>query len=192
MPPYLAIPYFHLSKLPISTKIALTCFYCALLAAFSLVAFYFFPIKTKGLSSTGTFENFAKEKQLVSSHIANLNEMLRKGEISQQEYEEGIREGDLRIAATIERVVHPHSLIMPVVFFILVHLFEMTSASLRFKATLYILSFIFMMFVIYSPLMVWLATPIVWAIVPAVFGMLICFSLIILFSLGQMWFAKVK
>jgi hypothetical protein len=174
MPPYLAVPHFHLSKLPVTTKVALTGFALALLSAILFVAVAVFAERTH-YSTTGVQANFAGDERV-------LRETGRKVEGM---YAEPSRRG-------IYDIVHPHSFMMPLIYFVLCHLMEMSHAPRAFKLGLYLIAFASMMTVIFAPLLVWSSLSLAPIVVPAVACMLGSFVFMILIPAWQMWWGGEK
>ena len=95
MPPYLAIPHFHLSKLPITTKVALTGFVLALLSAILFVGVAVFAERTE------------YKKSHVQANFAGDERVTRE---TGQKFDKMISEPSRR---SIYDIVHPHSFMMP-------------------------------------------------------------------------------
>jgi hypothetical protein len=169
MPPYFAAPYFHLSRLPLSTKVALTCFYLAVLTALAFSAFVVFGERTRWRVRE-VQANFAGDERVTRETGAGLERM--HAEPSPR---------------ALYDVVHPHSLVMPVLYFILVHLMEMSAGPRGLRIALYLFSFAAMMTTIFAPLLV--AAALGWAgvVMAAVAGMLVSFAAMILVPAWQMW-----
>ena len=174
MPPYLAIPHFHLSKLPATTKVALTGFSLALLTGILFVAFAVFKERT-GYKVRNVQANFAGDE--------------RVGRETGQKVEAMYAEHNER---SINDIVHPHSFMIPLIYFVLCHLMEMSYGPKAFKMTVYIVAFVGMMGVIFSPLLVWSNISLAGVVIPAVVGMLGCFVVMILVPTWQMWFGGAR
>ncbi len=138
MPPYLSMPYFQLSKLPLTTKVALTGFYLALLTAIAFATFGVFAERTHWKSSE-VQANWAGDERARAAG-ATLDEKRMVAEPSRR---------------SIYDIVHPHSFMMPLIYFVLVHLMEMSIAPRGFKIGLYIAGFVAMMLTILAPVLVW-------------------------------------
>ncbi len=168
MPPYLAAPHFHLSRLPVSTKIALTCFSLLLLFGMGLVALRLYPERTR-FTTEGAKDNFGGNEWRQE-----------RGEIVEQER-----------ARPTERqiydVLHPHSFMMAVIYFILCHLMEMCSAPKFVKIALYLIAFVSLVAVLLAPLLIW--NRLSWAPLagPAVATMTGSFAVMTVVPVLQMW-----
>ncbi|MBI2933361.1 MAG: hypothetical protein HYY16_17085 [Planctomycetes bacterium] len=169
MPPYMAVPQFHLSRLPLTTKVALSCFYAATFAAIAFTAFAVFAERTHWRTAE-VQANFAGDERVT---------------------EETGRTFDRMHAAPSRRaiydVVHPHSFMMPLLYFVLVHLMEMCASRRAFKMTLYLGAFASMMLAMFAPLLVWTSLSLAVVVVPAVALMLGSFALMITVPAYQMW-----
>ncbi|MBI4565749.1 MAG: hypothetical protein HY716_13740 [Planctomycetes bacterium] len=171
MPPYLAVPHYHLSKLPITTKVALTVFYAALLAALGFSAWPLFMERT-GFTTRGVQVNYRGTEFLQE-----------RGVIVERE-----------VAAQTERqvydLVHAHSFVIPVIFFIVCHLMEMCYAAKAFKLALYLLGGASMLGVTFGPLLIHASAG--WAVllIPSMVVMLITFGIMILVPGIQMWMTR--
>jgi hypothetical protein len=175
MPPYLAMPYFHLSKLPLSTKVALSCFYAAVLTALAFVAFAIFGERTHW-RVRDTQANFVGDERVTEETGARFDRMTAARTTR-----------DLS-----ERIVHPHSFIMPILFFILVHLMEMSVAPKSFKIALYIAAFVAMMLTIFGPLLVYASISFAALMIATVIVQLLSFGTMIVVPAFQMWFGGAK
>ncbi|GEM_PF-6907573 len=173
MPPYLSIPHFHLSKLPLTTKIALTCFALLLLFAMGFVLVAYYPERTK-FAADGARDNFAGTEWRQD-----------RGEIVEQER-----------ARPTERqifdILHPHSFMMAVVYFILCHLMEMCYAPRWLKIGLYLGTFLALVTVLVSPLLVWKKLSFAPVVGPAVAAMMGLFAVMTLLPVVQMWAVRQK
>jgi hypothetical protein len=108
------------------------------------------------------------------------------------EIEQAVRTQQESQKKEASNIVHPHSFLMPVVFFILIHLMEMTTLWQRAKIPLYLISGICMISTVFAPLLV-LNMP---GIAPVCFGamyvMLMSFTAMALAPMYQMWFTQAK
>jgi hypothetical protein len=163
------MPYFHLSKLPLSTKVALSCFYAAVLTALAFSAFVVFGERTRWRASE-VQANFAGDERVTRETGARLGRM--HAEPSPR---------------ALNDVVHPHSMVMPVLYFILVHLMEMSAGRRGPKIALYLVAFASMMTTVFAPLLV--AASLAWApaVMAAVAAMLGSFAAMIAVPAWQMW-----
>ncbi|MBI2899440.1 MAG: hypothetical protein HYY17_04600 [Planctomycetes bacterium] len=171
MPPYAAIPRFHLSNLPVTTKVALTCFALLLLFAMGFTALVSYPERTK-YAADGARDNFAGTEWRQE-----------RGEIVEQERAKPSER-------QIYDIVHPHSFLMAVVFFILCHMMEMCRAPRAVKIGLYLLAFVSTVAVLLAPLLVW--KRLAWAPVvgPAVIVMTATYAILTVVPLVQMWMMR--
>lgn len=171
MPPYLSIPHYHLSKLPISTKVALTCFSLLLLFAMGFVLLAYYPERTK-FRTDGAKDNFAGNEWRQD-----------RGEIVEQERAKPTER-------QIYDIIHPHSFMMAIVYFILCHMMEMCYAPRWLKIGLYLASFLALATVLLAPLLVW--NKLSWApvVAPAVVAMMGLFAGMTLLPLIQMWVVR--
>jgi len=197
MPPYLAIPYFHLSKLPLTTKLALTGFYLSILTGLGFVAVAYFPKVLEPEREAS--KNFLKKDvgivENVHKHFDPTQidrEAMERAGATAEEIEKQVadqRKGQQRKAYDI---IHPHSFLMPVVYFILCHLMEMTTLHRGARIGLYSVSFAGMMLVTFAPLTVpampWLAAPTFLGL----YLMLACFATMALAPMIHMWVVKPK
>lgn len=174
MPPYLAIPYFHLSKLPLTTKVALTGFSLAVQAAILFVAIAVFGERTD------------YETVKVKAHFGGSDRLAaEEGRIMEVPYGEPSRRA-------IYDIVHPHSFMMPLIYFVLCHLMEMTVAPKGLKVSLYLAGFAAMMAVVFGPLLVWSNLKLAFIMIPSVVVMAACFLVMLILPTWQMWFGGTK
>jgi hypothetical protein len=169
MPPYMAIPYFHLSKLPPTTKVAVTGFSASFLAAVLFVAFAVFAERT-GYRTKNVQANFRGDEAVTRE----------TGEKFDRMHAEPSRRA-------IYDIVHPHSFLMPVIYFILCHLMEMSRAPRGLKMALYLAALASMLLVVFAPLLVWTRLSLACLVVPSVVVMLLCFSVMAVVPVWQMW-----
>lgn len=134
MPPYFVPPYFDLARLPITTRAALTVFCLSIAAAVIFVGLVYFP-RLLGDSAESS-KNMLKEE---IGAVDALRRHFHPEEVTRRAMR-GEKPEDIETAVAEERraqlrraydVIHPHSFLMPVVFFILCHLTEMTPARRR-------------------------------------------------------------
>jgi hypothetical protein len=197
MPPYLAMPYFHLSKLPATTKLGLTLFCLSLSAGFVFVGLAYFPHILR-MEKTSARESRQKEYGDVEAfrvhfgpHLA-VRELLEKAGAPTEEIErqvEAERTSDSTRRQAFD-IIHPHSFLMPVVYFILMHLMEMTALSRRLKFPLYSVSGAAMALTVFAPLIVLGAPGMAPVCFGALYAMLACFLGMALGPLYPMWFGK--
>jgi hypothetical protein len=173
MPPYLSIPHYHLSKLPITTKIALTCFSLLLLFAMGFVLLSYYPERTK-FTTDGAKDNFAGNEWRQE-----------RGEIVDQERAKPTER-------QIYDIIHPHSFMMAIVYFILCHMMEMCYAPKFVKIGLYLTAFLSLATVLLAPLLIW--NRLSWApiVAPAIIVMMGSFVLMTLSPVIQMWVVRDK
>lgn len=136
MPPYLAIPHFHLSKLPITTKAALTVFLLALLGGEIFVAVAVFAELT-GCTARGVKLNYRGSEE-VARETGEIPKEFAAGKTRREVY---------------DFVVHPHSFVMPLIYFVLCHLMEMTHGARGWKLAVYILTGAAMLAVVFAPVL---------------------------------------
>lgn len=195
MPPYLAMPYFHLSKLPLTTKLVLTGFSVSLTAGFAFVAVAYLPklLEPEKEQARHMLQEDAGHGESFRRHFAPqevTRRVMEKQAAEPAEIEHAVRtnqEGQRRKAFDI---IHPHSFLMPVVFFILCHLMEMTPAPRWAKISLYASAFVGMVLTVTAPVVILYAT---WMALPSLVGlylMLACFTAMALAPVGLMWFSK--
>lgn len=195
MPPYLAMPYFHLSKLPLTTKVGLTMFYLSLVAGFVFVAVSYYPMISEH-SYEQAKNMLGKEigaREAYRDHFApqeQAREVMKKQGAPDSDIDEAVRtqqQGQKRKASDI---VHPHSFLMPVIFFILIHLMEMTTLWQKAKIPLYTTSGLCMILTVFAPLIVLNAPGLAVLCFGAMYLMLTCFTAMALGPLYPMWFVK--
>lgn len=181
MPPYLAIPYFHLSKLPLTTKLMLTFFSASLVAAIIFVGITFYPSRTA--EEEEGIKNFSSKKD---ESLPGLKADFAKHQLveANEEMAEGLKEADRKHAYM---VIHPHSFLMPVIYFILSHLCEMTTLYRSIKLFLYAGAFISMMLSIFAPLLIFTSTAFAPVCHIAFYVMLVSFLIMIVVPNLQMW-----
>lgn len=173
MPPYLAPPYFSLSRLPITTKVGLTCFYLMILGALAFTGFVVFAERT-GYDADRAHDNFRGTDWRWEAGQTPPIDVAEK--TPRQRHD----------------IIHPHGFLMPILFFILVHLMEMTRVPRAAKIVLYVTAFAGTVVVIAAP---WLAhASRAWAgvLVAAVIAQLSTYALMILAPMGEMWFGSGK
>lgn len=172
MPPYLSIPHYHLSRLPVTTKVALTGFSLSLLGAILFVTIAVFGERT-GYEVRGVQANFAGDERVTRETGATVDRMVAE-----------------KPRRALYDIVHPHSFMIPLVYFVLCHLMEMTYAPRGFKIALYLGSFASMILVTAAPLLVAWKLAFGWMVIPAVVGLGASFLMMIVLPTWQMWFSK--
>ena len=172
MPPYLAPPYFDLSRLPVTTKVVLTGFSLSVLSGILFTAFAVFAERT-GWETDRVKANFAGDERVTREEGTKFDQMY--GEPSRR---------------AIYDIIHPHSFLMPVLYFILCHMMEMTGGARAFKLTVYIAAFVSMMLVIFAPLLVWTSLSTAWLVVPSVTVLCASFIAMAAWPLYPMWFGS--
>ena len=85
-------------------------------------------------------------------------------------------------------IVHPHSFMIPIIYFILCHLMEMSHGAKAFKMGLYLSGFVAMMLVIFSPILVWWNLSTAPVVIPAVVVLGLAFCIMVSVPTWQMWF----
>lgn len=177
MPPYFATPYFHLSKLPISTKVALTCFCLMLTTAVLFVSLVIYAERTDWQVKK-TQINF-----LGSEKFYGPNFQLDK-----------IPPGEKIVATKSDReiydIIHPHSFLMPVIFFVLCHLLEMTIIPATVRIITYIIMFMSMVITIFAPWLVTKNKDFAVLLVPSVAVITVSFLFINVITILNTWFIK--
>lgn len=170
MPPYLAIPHYHLSKLPVTTKVALTCFSAAVLGAILF-------------ATLGVFmERTGFETRRVQAHFAGDERVTRE---TGQRFEAMYAEPSRR---ALYDTVHPHSFMMPLLFFVLCHMMEMSYAPRAAKIGLYVGAFASMTVVTFAPLLVAGSIALAPVVPVAVVVMSVSFAAMAAIPPWQMWF----
>lgn len=171
MPPYLASPHFHLSRLPATTKWALTFFDLSILTGLVFVGVALFEERT-GYTRRGVEVNVVGTDHLQAQGVVVDQEVAPKSK--RQLYD----------------IVHPHSFLMPVIFFILCHLMEMAYAPKGLKIALYVGSGAAMMLVIFAPLLIRASLAFAALLIPATVILLVSFAVMIVVPAIQMWFPR--
>lgn len=173
MPPYLSMPYFHLSKLPMTTKVMLTGFYAALAAAIVFVGITYFPYLMQGQrestkSATGEdVHNVRAMRDHFAPHEITRRRM-KALQATPEQIEEAVRDEQKNSLRKAYDIIHPHSFLMPAIFFILGHLLEMTAVPRWLKIVLYVAGFVSLMTTVFAPLIVF-----TWPVLaPVCFGLL--------------------
>ena len=197
MPPYLSMPYFHLSKLPLTTKVGLTVFYLSLSAGFIFVGMIYFPriLEDPKEQSKNMLKQEIGDVAATRNHFAPqemTREVMKKQGAPSKDIDEAVetnRKGQERKAYDI---VHPHSFLMPVIFFILIHLVEMTTLWHRAKIPLYVGSGIAMIVTVFAPLIVLNAPGLAPFCFGAMYVMLLAFLAMAMGPMYQMWFTAGK
>lgn len=173
MPPYLAPPYFRLSRLPVTTKIALTCFLLAILGALAFSAYPLFAERTR-FRLQEVRDNFAPVDWNDPEAISYYSQAGR------------LPPSEKSLRQRID-IVHPHSFLMPILFFILCHLMEMTPAPRAFKIVLYLAGFAAMIFVTCAPLTMHRWPALAPAMIPALLTLWGSFALMALWPGAFLW-----
>lgn len=168
MPPYLAAPNYHLSRLPVTTKWALTVFYAMVLAALVFAAVPLFGERT-GYTRRG-----------VEVNVAGTDHLQDRGEIVE-------REVAGKTTRQIYDIVHPHSFLMPVIFFILCHLMEMSYAPKAAKIALYLAAGAATLLVTFAPLLIHASLKFAIVLIPAVVTLVLTYATMIFVPAVQMW-----
>ncbi len=175
MPPYFATPYFHLSRLPLTTKIALTGFSVIISSAILFVGLVLFTERT-GWDVNRTQINFIGTDKYHKDHPGPID---RKQETVADKTERQIND-----------IIHPHSFMMPIIFFVLCHLTEMTTMSGLLKLFMYLFSCISMAIVIFSPYLIYKNKDFAYIAIPAMAAMLIIFLIMSLNAIINAWFIR--
>jgi hypothetical protein len=170
VPPYLSIPHYHLSKLPVTTKVALTGFALSLASAVLFVGAAVYAERT-GYETRRVQANFAGDERVTKETGHRFDQM--HAEPSRR---------------AIYDIVHPHSFMMPLIFFVLTHMMEMSYAPRAAKLGLYVGSFLAMMLTIFAPLLVWTKISLAVVVTPAVGALMIAFLIMSVVPVWQMWF----
>lgn len=197
MPPYLAVPYFHLGKLPFTTKLALTGFAAGILSGLVFVAIVYFPKVLEPAREAS--RNFLKRDVgtfgAMRPHFAPHEidrEVMEKGGESPEEIEKHVREQKEGQKRKAYDIIHPHSFLMPVVYFILCHLMEMTTVARAVRIGLYSAGFAGMMATIFAPLTVLHMPSLAVPTFLLLYGMVVCFAAMTVMPVLQMWFVRPK
>ncbi len=170
MPPYLSIPHYHLSKLPVTTKVALTCFSAALITAILFVTLGVFMDRT-GFRNRRVQANFAGDERVTRE--------------TGEPFPEMVAEPTRRM---LYDIVHPHSFMMPLIFFVLCHMMEMSYAPRAVKIGLYVAAFASMMVVTFGPLLVAGSIGLAPVLMAGVVIMSVTFGVMTVVPPWQMWF----
>lgn len=176
MPPYLAVPHYHLGRLPVTTKVALTGFAVMILAAIGFAALGIYAPNT-GYSTRGAQLNFLGDEEMRDRGLASPDEKLPMA---------AGRSGRERN----EFVVHPHSFMMPVLYFVLCHLFEMSYAPRWLKIALYAVAAISTLAVIFAPILIGLWPAYAAVLGPAVVALALTYTAMVVSPTIQMWVSK--
>ncbi|HYE99748.1 MAG TPA: hypothetical protein VEJ18_12600 [Planctomycetota bacterium] len=170
MPPYMQIPHYHLSKLPATTKVALTGFSLATFAAILFSALGVYGERT-GFETRRVQANFVGDERVAQETGEAMKEMVAE-----------------KPKRHLYDIVHPHSFMMPLIYFVLTHMMEMSYARRGVKMGLYVAGFLSMTVVTFSPLLIsWRigAAPLLTASVIVMSGV---FAIMTLVPPFQMWF----
>jgi hypothetical protein len=197
MPPYLAVPYFHLSKLPLTTKLALTGFYLSILSGVVFVAVVYFPkvLEPAREASKNFLQRDIGMIEAARPHFAPHEidrEVMEKGGESREEIDRHVEEQKAGQRRKAYDIIHPHSFLMPVVYFILCHLMEMTTISRGVRIGLYGAGFVGMMATIFAPLTVLHAPVLAIPTFALLYVMLICFAAMATVPAIHMWWIRPK
>ncbi len=170
MPPYFAPPHFPLNRLPVTTKVALTVFCTCMLAGLLFVGIAVFGHIT-GYTTRGVQLNYAGSDAVFEA-TGETQETDVQGKVDRE---------------INELIIHPHSFMMPLIFFVLCHMMEMTAAAKWLKLSVYIGSGVSMLAVIFVPALIlsnlWIAV----LLVPAVVVLMISFGIMTVLPPWQMW-----
>jgi hypothetical protein len=135
-----------------------------------VVAVYY-PERTK-FTSEGAKDNFAGNEWRQE-----------KGEIVEQERAKPTER-------QIYDILHPHSFMMAILYFILCHMMEMCYAPRWLKITLYLTAFLSLAAVLLAPLLVWSKLSWSWLVAPAVVAMMGTFAIMTVLPVVQMWMVR--
>lgn len=172
MPPYMQIPHYHLSKLPATTKVALTGFSLATLAAILFSALGIFGERT-GFETRRVQANFVGDERVTSETGVPLQEMVAE-----------------KPKRHLYDIVHPHSFMMPLIYFVLTHMMEMSYARRATKMVLYVLGFVSMMLTTFSPLLIAWRIGFAPLLTASVIVMSLVFTILAVVPPWQMWLVK--
>jgi hypothetical protein len=172
MPPYLSIPHYHLSRLPVTTKVALTGFSLSLVGAILFVTIAVFGERTD-YEVKGVQANFTGDERVTRETGAKFDALVAE-----------------KSRRALYDIVHPHSFMIPLVYFVLCHLMEMAYAPRGIKIALYAGSFVAMTLVTAAPLLVAWKLAFGWVVIPAVVGLGVSFLAMTVIPTWQMWFTR--
>ena len=170
MPPYRANRHFHLSRLPVATRAGLTIFCLTILGGLIFTAVSVFGELT-GYTTKGVQINYIGS-EAYAEETGKIPETFHAAK-SRREVN--------------EMIIHPHSFLMPVIFFLLCHLMDMCFAPSWLRMTLYVGSGLGMIAVIYAPAMILADMTMAAIMVPAASAMLLGFTIMTLIPTWQMW-----
>ena len=175
MPPYFAAPHFPLARLPVTTKVALTVFSTCMVAGMIFVAVSVFEDRT-GFTTEGVQRNYLGSEEMHD----------RTGR-----FQEETAPGRPPLE-TAEFIVHPHSFMIPLIFFVLCHMMEMTAAPKWLKLSVYIGSGVSMLAVIFTPALIHSFMGAAVLLVPAVVILFLSFGIMTVLPAVQMWLPEKK
>ena len=167
----MAIPHYHLSKLPITTKVALTGFSLATLAGIAFSVFAVFADRTE-----------FKAKNVKANFVGDERVTKETGEKLEKMYAEPSK-------TRLYDIVHPHSFMMPLLFFVLTHMMEMSYGGRNLKLGMYVAAFLSMMIVAFAPVLVAWKLSTAPLMIAAVVVMSLTFTYMAAVPPWQMWFA---
>lgn len=182
--------------MPLTTKVMLSGFYAALAAAIVFVGVTYFPHlmdeqKEKTRKFSGERIGMARA---VRDHFAPqelTRERLQQLGAAKEQIEEAVREESEGPRKEAYDIIHPHSFLMPAIFFILGHLMEMTTVRRWLKITLYVVAFVSMMATVFAPLIVFTWPGLAAASLGLLYVMLGSFLAMIVLASVHMWVIKV-
>lgn len=172
MPPYMQIPHYHLSKLPATTKVALTGFSLATLAAIVFAALGVYGERT-GFETRRVQANFVGDERVTKETGREMEEMVAE-----------------KPTRHLYDIVHPHAFMMPLIYFVLTHMMEMSYARPAVKMGLYVAGFVSMVVVTFSPLLIAWKIGFAPLLTASVIVMSIVFTILTVVPPYQMWFVK--
>ena len=172
MPPYMQIPHYHLSKLPATTKVALTGFSLATLAAILFSALGIYGERT-GFETRRVQANFVGDERVTQETGEEMKEMVAE-----------------KPKRHLYDIVHPHAFMMPLIYFVLTHMMEMSYARRGVKMGLYVAGFVSMMIVTFSPLLVAWKIGFAPLLTASVIVMSVVFTILAVVPPWQMWLTR--
>ena len=161
MPSYMAFPRLRVERLPWPTRLLATFYVISVLAALA-VSVWYYALKTE-LSSRAITEYYQGTPE--ESRLPGDDEAL------EAPHSEGLTLHDRKSDLELAQMLHPHSFSVPLMLFVLLHLFGLAVDSDRLKALVYTLAFLAYAALFASP---WLARAQGWgACVLAVSGVVL-------------------
>ena len=166
MPPHVAVPAFHISRLSFSTRVLMTLFILSSAGGSVFVSTAVYHVRT-GWTSGGAEEHFRGNEGLPPDQVKELK----------------VRMPDEQLAD----VIHPHAYMIPLFLFTLGHMLSLCSLDERTKIALYVASFLGGAGVTFAPWLVRAAPGWGWALQASMFLFLASLVALSAIPLLQMW-----